>query len=115
MMLAGVTLYGVLVVMFSASPWFSLSMVLMAIIGLCHVSSHALVQTVIQSYSPPEFRGRAIAIFHMNQILLLLGGLGIGALSAAIGAPWAAAALSIAGTLCMVALYIFDPRARKIR
>ncbi|HET7393682.1 MAG TPA: MFS transporter [Candidatus Binatia bacterium] len=115
MMLAGVTLYGVLVVLFSASPWFSLSMVLMAIIGLCHVSSHALVQTVIQSYSPPEFRGRAIAMFHMNQILLLLGGLGIGALSAAIGAPWAAAALSIAGTLCMVALYIFDPRARKIR
>jgi MFS family permease len=115
MMLAGVTLYGVLVVLFSASPWFSLSMILMAIIGLCHVSSHALVQTVIQSYSPPEFRGRAIAIFHMNQILLLLGGLVIGALSAVIGAPWAAAALSIAGTLCMLALYIFDPRARKIR
>jgi MFS family permease len=115
LMLAGVTLYGVLVVLFSASPWFSLSMILMAIIGLCHVSSHALVQTVIQSYSPPEFRGRAIAIFHMNQILLLLGGLVIGALSAVIGAPWAAAALSIAGTLCMLALYIFDPRARKIR
>ena len=42
------------------------------------------------SYSPPEFRGRAIAIFHMNQVLLLLGGMLIGALSAAIGAPWAA-------------------------
>jgi hypothetical protein len=41
-----------------------------------------LVQTVIQSYSPPEFRGRAIAIFHMNQILLLLSGFVIGALSA---------------------------------
>jgi MFS family permease len=115
MMLVGVMLYGVLVVVFSASPWFSLSMVLMAAIGLCHVSSHALVQTVIQSYSPPEFRGRAIAIFHMNQVLLLLGGMLIGALSAAIGAPWAAAAMSIVGTLCMVALYIFDPRARKIR
>jgi MFS family permease len=115
MMLVGVMLYGVLVVVFSASPWFSLSMVLMAAIGLCHVSSHALVQTVIQSYSPPEFRGRAIAIFHMNQVLLLLGGMLIGALSAAIGAPWAAAAMSIVGTLCMVALYIFDPKARTIR
>lgn len=115
MMLVGVMLYGVLVVFFAASPWFSLSMALMAVIGLCHVSSHALVQTVIQSYSPPEFRGRAIAIFHMNQILMLLGGLLIGALSAAIGAPWAAAALSMAGTLCMVALYVFDPKARTIR
>jgi hypothetical protein len=54
-------------------------------------------------------------MFHMNQILLLLGGLLIGALSEAIGAPWAAAALSIAGTLCMIALYVLDPRARKIR
>jgi MFS family permease len=115
MMIAGVMLYGILVVLFSASPWFSLSMVLMGVIGLCHVSSHALVQTVIQSYSPPEFRGRAIAIFHMNQILLLLGGLLIGALSSAIGAPWAAASLSIAGTLCMVGLYVSDPRARTIR
>ena len=115
MMLIGVMLYGVLVVVFSASPWFSLSMVLMAIIGLCHVSSHALVQTVIQSYSPPEFRGRAIAIFHMNQVLLLLGATLIGALSAALGAPWAAAAMSVVGTLCMVSLYVFDPKARKIR
>jgi MFS family permease len=115
MMLLGVMLYGVLVVAFSASPWFSLSMVLMAVIGLCHVSSHALVQTVIQSYSPPEFRGRAIAIFHMNQVLLLLGGMLIGALSAAIGAPWAAAAMSTLGTLFMIALYVFDPKARRIR
>jgi MFS family permease len=115
MMLVGVMFYGVLVVAFSASPWFSLSLVLMAAIGLCHVSSHALVQTVIQSYSPPEFRGRAIAIFHMNQVLLLLGGTVIGALSAAIGAPWAAAAMSIAGTLSMVALFVFDPKARTIR
>ena len=115
MMFVGVMLYGVLVVMFSASPWFALSMVLMAGIGLCHVSSHALVQTVIQSYSPPEFRGRAIAIFHMNQILLLLGGMLIGALSSVIGAPWAAATLGIVGTLCMAALFVFDPKARTIR
>ena len=65
--------------------------------------------------SPPEFRGRAIAIFHMNQVLLLLGGMLIGALSAAIGAPWAAAGMSIVGTLCMVVLFAFDPKARTIR
>jgi hypothetical protein len=51
----------------------------------------------------------------MNQVLLLLGGMVIGALSAAIGASWASAALSIGGTLCMVALYVFDPGARTIR
>lgn len=115
LMLGGVALYGVLVVVFSASLWFSLSMALMALIGLCHVSSHALVQTVIQAYSPREYRGRAMALFHMTQVLLLLGGLLIGVLSALIGAPWAAAAMSIAGTLCMVALYVLVPAARRIR
>ena len=115
LMLGGVALYGALVVVFAASPWFSLSMAIMAVIGLCHVSSHALVQTVIQAYSPREYRGRTMALFHMTQVLLLLGGMLIGALSALIGAPWAAAAMSIVGTLCMIALYLLVPAARRIR
>jgi len=115
LMTAGVALYGVLVVIFAVSPWFSLSLALMAVIGLCHVSSHALVQTVIQTYSPPEFRGRTMAIFHMTQVLLLLGGLLIGVLSALLGAPMAAAAMSVAGVLCMFALYVAVPAARAIR
>src|ERR1044071_7327175 len=114
-MTAGVALYGVLVVIFAVSPWFSLSLVLMAVIGLCHVSSHALVQTVIQTYSPPEFRGRTMAIFHMTQVLLLLGGMLVGALSALMGAPLAAASMSMIGTLCMIMLYIAAPKAREIR
>jgi MFS family permease len=115
LMLAGVTLYGVFVVIFSASPWFPLSMVLMAVIGLCHVSSHALVQTIIQTYSPREFRGRTMAIFHMTHVVLLLGGMLVGALSALFGAPWAAASMSIVGTLCMLGLCVAAPRAREIR
>ena len=49
-MLGGVVLYGVSVVAFAASPWFELSMVLMVIVGFANVCSHALVQTVIQTY-----------------------------------------------------------------
>ncbi len=114
-MLGGVAVYGVLVVIFAASRWFPLSMILMAIIGLCHVSSHALVQTVLQFYSPPEIRGRVMSIFHMTQVLLLLGGLFVGALSALIGAPKAAASMAITGTLCMVILFFAAPRARQIQ
>ncbi|MSP38941.1 MAG: hypothetical protein EXR70_10670 [Deltaproteobacteria bacterium] len=76
---------------------------------------HALVQTVIQTYSSPEFRGRTIAIFHMTQVLLLLGGMAVGALSALIGAPYAASSMSIVGTLCMVVIFFAVPRARDIR
>src|SRR4029434_524180 len=80
LMLVSVMLYGFFTVMFAASPWFWLSMVLMVIVGLCHVHSHALVQTVIQSYSPTEFRGRTMAIFHMSQVVLTIGAMLFGAL-----------------------------------
>ncbi len=115
LMLGGVAVYGVLVIIFSASPWFPLSMFLMVAIGLCHVSSHALVQTVLQTYSPPEFRGRTMAIFHMTQVLLLLGGMLVGALSSLIGAPNAIAVMGGVGTMCMVFLYLAAPHARAIR
>jgi predicted MFS family arabinose efflux permease len=115
LMLGGVALYGLLVIAFAVSPWFSLSMVLMAGIGLCHVTSHALVQTVLQAYSPPEFRGRTMALFHSTQVLLLAGGLLIGSLSALMGAPFAAATMSGAGAVCMIALFLAAPRARDIR
>src|SRR5262245_27525186 len=73
-MLGGVTLYGIIIVAFAASPWFELSVLLMGIVGIVHVTSHALAQTVIQTYSPSDFRGRTTAIFHMTHVVLLVGG-----------------------------------------
>lgn len=115
LMIGGVAAYGVLVVVFAFSRWFSLSLGLMALIGLCHVASHALVHTVIQAYSPPEYRGRTMALFHMTQVILMIGGLLIGALSAFLGAPSATALMSVAGTVAMVGIYALLPQARKIR
>jgi sugar phosphate permease len=99
----------------TVSPWFELSLALMGIVGIVHVTSHALAQTVIQTYSPSEFRGRTMAIFHMTHVVLLTGGIAIGALSSLVDAPWAAASMSIAGTLSMIAIYLALPRARLIR
>ena len=115
LMLGGVTLYGLTVVAFSASPWFKLSMALMTIIGLSHVSCHALVQTVIQAYSPSEFRGRTMAVFHMSSVLMTLGSMLIGVLASLLGARWAVASMGAAGALTMVAIYVALPRARLIR
>jgi MFS family permease len=114
-MIGGVAIYGLLVILFAASSSFTLSMILMVVMGLCHVSSHALVQTVIQTYSPREFRGRTMALFHMTQVVLMTGGMLIGAVSSLIGARWAAAIMSFVGTLTMIAIYILLPRARDIR
>ena len=114
-MLGGVALYGLSVVAFAASPWFNLSMALMVMVGFANVCSHALVQTVIQTYSPSEFRGRTMAIFHMSNVVMTLGSMLIGALAVAWGTPWATISMGLAGTLAMLAIHVALPTARHIR
>jgi MFS family permease len=114
-MLGGVALYGVSVVAFSASPWFQLSMALMVIVGLANVCSHALVQTVLQTYSPPEYRGRTIALFHMGQVVMTVGSMIIGSLAVLCGTQWAVALMGGAGALAMIAIHMALPGAWRIR
>jgi hypothetical protein len=87
----------------------------MVIVGIVHVTSHALAQTVIQTYSPAEFRGRTMAIFHMTHVVLLTGGILIGALSSFAGAQWATASMSVVGAATVIAIYLALPRVRLIR
>jgi MFS family permease len=114
-MLVGVTLYGLIVAAFAVSPSFKLSVLLMGLVGVVHVTSHALAQTVIQTYSPAEFRGRTMALYHMTHVILLVGGIFIGALASWVGAQWATASMSLAGAASMLGLYLALPRARLIR
>ena len=114
-MLGGVALYGLGVVAFAGSPWFHLSMALMVIIGFANVCSHALVQTVIQTYSPAEFRGRATAVFHMSQVVMTVGSMAIGSFAAIVGTEWAVALMGAAGALAMLGMHIALPQAWRIR
>ena len=115
LMLGGVTLYGLSVVAFAVSPTFQLALGLMTLIGLAHVSSYTLVQTVIQTYSPFAFRGRTMALFHMSDVVFTLGSMLAGALAVFVGARWAAAAMGVAGTLLTVTIGAALPHARRIR
>jgi predicted MFS family arabinose efflux permease len=115
LMLGGVTLYGLSIVAFAASPSFQLSLGLMTMVGLAHVSSHALVQTVIQTYSPAAFRGRTMAIFHMSTVVMTLGSMLAGTLAALMGARWAVASMGATGALLTVMIGVALPQARRIR
>ncbi len=115
LMLGSVMIYGVILMIFAASPWFGLSLVMMGFAGLCHVHSNSLVQTVIQSHSPAEFRGRMTAIFNMNQVFVTIGSLLIGTLSLALGARWAVVVMGAIGSLSVFIIFVAMPRARHIR
>jgi MFS family permease len=90
-------------------------MLMMVVAGCTTVCSHALVQTVLQTYSPPEFRGRTIALFHMGQVVFTVGSMLVGALAAFWGTQWAVAVMGGAGVLAMVAIQLALPRTRHIR
>jgi predicted MFS family arabinose efflux permease len=115
LMLGGVGVYGLSVVAFAASASFGLSLGLMLLVGLAHVSSHALVQTVIQTYSPSVFRGRTMAIFHMSSVVMTLGSMLVGTLAALVGARWAVATMGATGALLVLAIGVVLPRTRLIR
>ena len=114
-MLGGAALYGVGVVAFAASPWFHISMGLMIVIGLANVCCHALVQTVLQTYSPPEFRGRTMSMFQLSNVVMTVGSMVIGALATAVGTQWAVILMGGAGALAMLAIHLTLPRAWQIR
>ena len=56
-----------------------------------------------------------MAVFHMTHVVLLVGGIFIGAFSSLVGAQWAVASMSIVGALGVLGIYLAMPRARLIR
>ncbi|HKA44970.1 MAG TPA: MFS transporter [Burkholderiales bacterium] len=107
--------YGLTLVVFAASPWYSLSIIAMAVAGLCHVHANALVHTVVQSNSPPAYRGRTMALFNMAQMLSTAGSMLIGLLALALGSRGAVAAMGLAGVLGIVMLVWLMPGSRQIK
>jgi len=107
--------YGLALVVFAASPWYPLSIFAMIVAGLCHVHSNALVHTVVQSHSPPAYRGRTMALFNMSQMLSTAGSMLIGLLAVVLGSRGAVATMGIVGALGIVTLVFLMPRARQIK
>ena len=114
-MLDSAWIYGLVIVVFAYSPWYWLSLVIMVVAGICHVHANALVNTVVQSYSTEEYRGRTMALFNMSQMLVTAGSMVIGVLAAAIGPQDAVAAMGFAGAVGTGVLMWWMLHSRKIK
>jgi hypothetical protein len=56
-----------------------------------------------------------MAIFHMTQVIHVVGTMLVSGLASVIGARWAAASMSLVGTAAIIALYVLVPRAPEIQ
>jgi len=115
MMLVAGVVYGLSAVLFAVSPWYGLSLAAMTLAGLAHVHCNVLVNTVVQTYSEPGFRGRTMSIFGMHQAVITVAAMALGFLASAAGPRWAVAVMATAGVLSMMVLNLAMPKAKHIR
>ncbi|MCU0666468.1 MAG: MFS transporter [Candidatus Omnitrophica bacterium] len=91
-------------ILFSLCKVYILSLVLLSLIGYSAVSVTSIINTILQSSAPDEFRSRVISIF----MLTFSGGMPLGSLFAGWVAQiiGASQAFLAAGSLCLIFFYL---------
>ncbi|MBI1800625.1 MAG: MFS transporter, partial [Chloroflexi bacterium] len=75
---ATTTIYGAAIAAFALSPWFPLSLLALAAAGILWAIASALIQTLLQMQSKPEYVGRIMSVFALTWGLQPIGNLIIG-------------------------------------
>jgi MFS family permease len=84
--------FGVALIAFALSPWYPLSLVLLALVGFTMILNSASVNALLQSRVPDHLRGRVMSVYvFMFLGMSPLGSMQAGALAKWIGAPYALA------------------------
>lgn len=113
-LLGGFLGLGGLLLLFSLSSWYYLSLLLLVVVGLTHTTVMIMVQTLLLSSVPDELRGRVMGIYVLTWGAVPVGSLQAGAVAGLLGAPFA---LGIGGAVIMLAagaLYITQPKLRQL-
>ncbi len=92
MLLLGYAGFGAFLVLFAFSPWFGLSLVLLAAAYACAMAYESAFGTLLQTTVPDEVRGRVVSFQLFTWGLNGVSGFHTGAIAAALGAPIAIAA-----------------------
>jgi MFS family permease len=107
------TAFGAGLVAFAFSRWEWLSFVLMFVVGLGMMQQMASSNTILQTISPDDKRGRVMSYYTMAIVgMAPFGSLLSGWLAARIGAPMA---LAIGGAVCVAGAGMFALRLGRIR
>ncbi len=114
-LITGAAGFGLSLVLFSQSPVLWLSMCFTFLAGLSNTSYSSQAQTIIQTITAPEVRGRVLGVYLLNHGLMPIGSLIAGLLANFLGGPWA---VTIMGTSCFllaIMVAIFSPDIWKSR
>ncbi len=104
--------YGFLLILFSFSSWFFVSLFILFLVGIAEMFSKTINQTLVQLLSPDELRGRIIGVYLLNHGVKPLGGFLMGAGASLLGAPFTSA---LGAGICMFIALSLLIRSSRIR
>jgi len=112
--LGGATVFGLAMLGFALSPWFSLSALMMGVVGLCDTTYGTQANTIIQLYTESSMRGRVMGVYFLNRGLVPLGSLLAGALASLFGAPLTVALMGISCASVALLVAFTAPEVRRL-
>lgn len=104
LMLAVMTGFGLMLILFALSDWAPLSLLLLLGVGCGSTTYLALNNTLLQLHSSEEMRGRVMSVFFLNRGLVPFGTMLAGFAAGAVGAQLTVAAMG--GVIVVLALTI---------
>jgi MFS family permease len=113
-MMSFFTIYALLLVAFSWSPIFYLSLAILAVAGIFHAIAMALNNTLLQLAVRNDMRGRVMSVFQMSHGLQPLGSLPMGLLVASQGPQIGVGAFMVAASVIFVFLTVFWVSLRRL-
>ena len=106
--------FGLILALFAVSPWFSLSLVLVALTGGVSSVYMAANNTIIQLTVDDAYRGRVMSVYMMTWGMMPFGTLPMGILSDLFGAPAAVAGQALISTAVVLLVAQRLPRLRAL-
>ena len=113
LILTSATLFSLALILLSRTHTFWGAFLLLAVMGGTIVGTLTLANTTLQMTTPPELRGRVMAMYYVAMTgLMPFGNLQAGAIAEAIGTRFA---LGFGGTVCLVYFLILQVSLNRLR
>ena len=113
LLIAAVAMWHGMILVFSLSRSFYLSMGIFALVGMSFAATQVLILTLLLRTTQREFRGRVMGLRSFAILAYSFGSVAAGAIAGAWGAPGAAQVVGFTGIALVVMLALAAPKLRR--
>ena len=112
LLIVAIVTWHTMVLLFSLSSSFYLSMGLFALVGVAFASTQVLILTLLLRTTQQEFRGRIMGLRSFAILAYSFGSMAAGAIAGVWGAPVAAQVVGLTGITLVLVLAALAPKLR---